>query len=255
MKKIKSQSGVISLFVLIAMLFLLIFIFSIYQVVINKKKAQDIQNIELKQMYSKTAEEVEEFLYAEDDEVIPIYNINELNVVGTGEYIEIKNKIYRCGSSNSYRINNNIFVDIKESLKISNMQANDYKLYSNNIFIDKSIYDLYYYYEFGLDTLWKNIVYQKFTEEDKTLVTDNTYLRDKFSIVNSFSYPNKSVLNFMMIWSDKDGKLSNIEILSQDVSMKKINSLSDINVFNKNYSKINKENGEFYIFVNVENNI
>ncbi len=255
MKKIKSQSGVISLFVLIAMLFLLIFIFSIYQVVINKKKAQDIQNIELKQMYSKTAEEVEEFLYAEDDEVIPIYNINELNVVGTGEYIEIKNKIYRCGSSNSYRINNNIFVDIKESLKISNMQANDYKLYSNNIFIDKSIYDLYYYYEFGLDILWKNIVYQKFTEEDKTLVSDNTYLRDKFSIVNNFNYPNKSVLNFMMIWSDEDGKLSNIEILSQDVSMKKINSLSDITVFNKNYSKINKENGEFYIFVNVENNI
>ena len=166
MKKIRSQSGIISLFVLIAMLFLLIFIFSIYQVVISKKKEQDTQNIELKQMYSKTAEEVDEFLYAEDDEIIPIYNINELNIVGTGEYIEIKNKIYRCGSSNTYKMKNNIFVDIKENLKTSNMQPNDYKLYSSNIFIDKSIYDLYYYYEFGSDTLWKNIAYQKFREED-----------------------------------------------------------------------------------------
>lgn len=255
MKKIRSQSGIISLFVLIAMLFLLIFIFSIYQVVISKKKEQDTQNIELKQMYSKTAEEVDEFLYAEDDEIIPIYNINELNIVGTGEYIEIKNKIYRCGSSNAYKMKNNIFVDIKENLKTANMQPNDYKLYSSNIFIDKSIYDLYYYYEFGFDTLWKNIAYQKFTEEDKTLVTNGTYLRDKFSIINSFNYPNKTILNFMMIWSDNKGKLSNIEILSQDISIKKINSLNDINVFNKNFGKINKETGEFYIFVNVENNI
>ena len=59
----------------------------------------------------------------------------------------------------------------------------------------------------------------------------------------------------MMIWSDNKGKLSNIEILSQDISIKKINSLNDINVFNKNFGKINKETGEFYIFVNVENNI
>lgn len=255
MKKLKSQTGVISLFVLVAMLFLLIFVFSFYQIVINKKKTQDTKNIELKQMYSKTTEEVDEFLYAEDDEIIPIYNINELNIVGTGEYIEIKNKIYRCGSSNSYKINNNIFVDIKETLQTSNLQANDYKLYSNNIFIDKSIYDLYYYYEFNSNTLWKNIAYQKFTKEDKNLVTNGTYLRDKFSIVNNFNYPNKSILDFMMIWSDEDGKLSKIEILSQDVSMKKINSLNDINVFNKNYNKINRETGEFFIFVNIENNI
>lgn len=255
MKKINSQDGVISLFVLIAMLFLLIFIFSIYRIVIYYKQSQETKNIDLQQMYSKKIEEIDESLYAEDDEIIPIYNINELNIVGTGEYIEIKNKIYRCGSNNSYKINNNIFVDIKEAINTSNLQANDYKLYSNNITVDKSIYNLYYYYKYNSNTLWKNIAYQKFNEEDNNLVTNGTYLSNKFSIVNSFNYQNKNRLDFMMIWSDENGILSNIDIMSQDILLKSINSLTDINVFNKNYNKLNKETGEFFIFVNTENNI
>lgn len=255
MKKIKLQDGIISLFVLISMLFLLVFIFSIYQVVVNKKKDQDIKSIELKEIYSKTSDEEKDFLYADDNEIIPIYNIDELNIVGTGEYAEIKNKIYRCGSSNYYKIKNNIFVDIKESLEKSNLQANDYKLYSNNFFIDKSIYNLYYYYKSDSQTLWKNIAYQKFSEDDSELVIDKTYLKNKFSIINSFEYPSKQKLYFMMIWSDSKGNLSNIEIEQQDVSLKKISSLNDINIFTKNYNKINKNNGEFYIFVNVDDNI
>ena len=243
MEKLKSQKGVISLFVLISMLFLLIFIFSIYQVVISKKKSQESKFLELQKIYSKDSEEIEEFLYADENEVIPIYNIKELNIVGTGEYINIKNKVYRCGSGSHYILKNNIFVDIKEALKLSSLQINDYKLYSNNFFIDKDIYELYYYYEFENEDLWKCIAYQKFSKEDNTLVENQIYLENKFcdlDLINNYC---------MMIWKDKKGEINNLKIEEQT---NKINSVYDIAVFNKHYNEVDKADGEFYLFTNIK---
>lgn len=252
MKKIKSEKGVISLFVLISMLFLLIFIFSLYLNIMNEKKVQEEKNIELKQIYSKNLKQVEEFLYAEDDDIIPIYNADDFNSIGTGEYVEIDNKVYRFGSANYYVLKNNIIVDIKEDLQNSRIDFNDYKLYLSTVFLDKSIYDYYYYYKSENGSYWKAIAYQKFSKKNKDEVKNETYSQNKFLRLNEINYQKES-LDFMMIWSDKNGLLSNLEIEHQDSS--NINSLNQINIFNKYYNLVDKIKGEYYLFVNVGDNI
>ena len=64
-----------------------------------------------------------------DDDIVPIYNIRELDSLGTGEYIQIKDKIYRCSRGKSYELKQDIIVDIKEDLGSVNIGFNDYKLY------------------------------------------------------------------------------------------------------------------------------
>ena len=135
---------------------------------------------------------------------------------------------------------------------ISNIGFNDYKLYLDSYIIDKSDYGIYYYYENEKGNYWKNIAYQKFTKKDKELVKNKTYSENKFSIVDEYNYPIENDLTFMVLWSDKDGSLKNLEIESQN---NRPFRLEDINVFREYYNQVNKEDGEFYIFVNIGNNI
>ena len=58
----------------------------------------------------------------------------------------------------------------------------------------------------------------------------------------------------MMIWNDEDGNLGNIDIQKQTIKGN-VNSINQIDVFNKNYSKVDKKSGEYYLFVNIGNSI
>lgn len=245
----KSEKGIISLFVLLAMLFLLVFVFGMYSMTLNRKRNEEFKNMELEKIYASNFNEVENYTYAQDDDIVPIYNIRELDSLGTGEYIQIKDKVYKCSRGKSYELKQNIIVDIKEDLDSAYIGFNDYKLYLPTYYIDKSYYDLYYYYD---NEYWKAIAYQKFESRDKQLVKSGTYEESKFSILNEYNFGEQDNIKFMMIWSNKDGKLNRIEIESQNF---KPTSLNQINVFNKHFNEVSKEKGEYYIFVSVKNSI
>lgn len=245
----KNQKGVISLFVLLAMLFLLILCLCIYFGIRSKLQIQEYKNLEIKELYSKNIDVVENTEFAASDELIPIYNINQLNVAGTGSYLKVNNKIYQCGIGMSYLLKNNIIVDIDEDLKYRKVGFNDYKLYASTYYINKLSYQMYYYKD---GNFWRCIAYQKINEENCEIVKNKTYLQNQFSIIGEYELENKN--QFMLIWNDDTGSLSNIEVKNQN-STNKITNLNQIDVFNENYKYINKKNGEFYLFVNVGNSI
>ena len=244
----KNEKGLISLYVLFGMLFLLVFVLSIYIGIRNKMQLEEYKNLELEEIYSKNIDIAKDIEFAENNELIPIYNINQFDVVGTGSYLRIKDKIYQCGTGMFYVFKDDIIVDIDEDLKYKKVGFNDYKLYSSTFYIDKLDYQMYYYKD---NNYWKCLAYQKFTEENKELVKNKTYTQNQFSIVGDYNLNGDK--EYMMVWNDEESNLSNFEIESQNSN--NITSLNQINVFKNNIQKIDKISGEYYLFVNIGNSI
>lgn len=248
-RKIKEEKGFLSIFVILVMIFLLVFVLLSYAAITERLKREQIKDIELQELYMESNNsDIENYVYANSNDVIPIYNIKELNRVGTGNSIQIKDLIYQCGISNSYVLKSDIWVDVEEDLILNNIGFSDFKLYDSVYTIDTAGKDIYYYYEYEKGNVWKAIAYQKFTEKDNELVSNKTYLQNKFSIVNMVNYQNLEDLTFMMIWSSKDGSLSNYEIIEQDYVPAR---LEEIEVFKENYEYVDSQAGEFYVLVNI----
>lgn len=241
-----NQKGIISLFVLFTMMFLLISCLGIYLLVRNRLQMQDYKNLEIQEIYSKNTKEIQNAGYASSNEIIPISNIEQLNVAGTGNYLMINNVIYQCSRNMTYLLKDNIIVDINEDLISGKVGFNDYKLYSSSYYIDKSIYDIYYYKD-GM--YWKNIAYERFYNRENIEFADSgTYLENSFFTAEEL-VPNNQY-EFMMISSDKEGRLTNQNNKVQLITSK-INNINQINVFTENY---NNEN-EIYLFVKLGNSI
>lgn len=245
----KSEKGVISLYVLFGMLFLLVFVLSAYIGIRNKLQLEEYKNLEMQEIYSKNIDVVKNIEYAPSNELIPIYNSSQFDLVGTGSYLKINNKIYQCGIGMTYLLKDDIIVDIDEDLKYKKVGFNDYKLHLSTYHIDKLDHEIFYYKD---GTYWKCLVYQKFNEEENSIVKNKTYLQNQFSIIGDYSINSNQ---FMMIWNDEEGNLSNFDISNQPITTESITSINQIDVFRKNYSELDKNTGEFYIFVNIGNSI
>lgn len=249
MKK-DNERGIISLFVLLSMLFLLVFVFTIYEIIDNRYKNDEYKNDELSKLYSKNMNEIHNAKYSKEDEIIPIYNIDEFNNIGTGRYMQIKDKIYECSRSKTYLLKENIIIDLKEDVMVSNYMFNVYKLYDETFDIEVTgDNSLYFYYPNEKGNYWKNVVYQKFDNKNKEFVSKETVSENAFDIINSIE--NGGEYTFLIIWSNVDGSMSNIDISTQK---KKPSSINDIEVFKTNRDSINTENGEYYILLNTEKN-
>ena len=57
-----------------------------------------------------------------------------------------------------------------------------------------------------------------------------------------------------MIWNDEFGVLSNSELDTQMITGK-VSSVNQIDIYNKVIKNVDKEKGEYYLFVNIGNNI
>lgn len=247
--KNKRESGIISIFVLFSMAFLLIFVVTVYFFVQNKIKNREIENLELKKIYSKQEGDAKLNENVLSNEIIPIYNIDELNIAGTGSYLKINNKIYQCGIGMSYILKDNIIVDIDEDIITRRIEFNDYKLYSPTYHIDNFSKDIYYYKE---STYWKAIVHKKYNISEKETIIKDNYMKNDFSLINEFDFSKFNNCRFLMLWSNNENKLEYFDIVEQG---NKINYLNQIKVFEKNKDKINQKNGEIYIFIDIGNKI
>lgn len=244
----KNEKGLISLYVLFGMLFLLVFILSIYIGIRNKMQLEESKNLELEELYSKNIDITKDIEFTENNELIPIYNINQFDVVGTGSYLRINNKIYKCGIGMSYVIKDDIIVDIDEDLKYKKVGFNDYKLYLSTFYIDTLDYQIYYYKD---NSYWKCLAHQKFSEENKNIVKNKTYTQNQFSIIGEANLTGNR--EYMMVWNDDESNLSNFDVKAQ--SSNSITSLNQIEVFKNNIQNIDKTLGEYYLFVNIGNSI
>lgn len=243
----REQKGIISIYVLFGMLFLLVFVLSAYIGIRNKLKLEDYKNLEMKEIYSKNIDTVKNIEFAEKNELIPIYNINQFNIVGTGGFLQINNKIYECGIGMFYILKNDIIVDIDEDLKYKKVTFNDYKLYSSTYHIDKLSNQIFYYKD---GSYWICVAHQKFSKNEKNIVNNKTYLEHKFSLIGDYKFNNTN--QFMMIWEDEEGNFNNVDTSIQSGN---ITSINEIDVFRKNYQKLYRNNSEYFIFVNIEENI
>lgn len=244
----KNEKGIISLYVLFGMLFLLVFVLSVYIGIRNKMQLEEYKNLELEEIYSKNVDVSKDIEFAENNELIPIYNINQFDVVGTGSYLRIKDKVYQCGIGMFYIFKDDIIVDIDEDLKYKKVGFNDYKLYSSTFYIDKLDYQIYYYKD---GSYWKCLAHQKFTKENNEIVKNKSYTQNQFSLIGDYNLNGNK--EFMMVWNDDESNLSNYESLIQNSNG--ITSLNQINVFKNNISNIDKTSGEYYLFVNIGNSI
>lgn len=244
----KNEKGIISLYVLFGMLFLLVFVLSVYIGIRNKMQLEEYKNLELEEIYSKNIDVSKDIEFAENNELIPIYNINQFDVVGTGSYLRIKDKVYQCGIGMFYIFKDDIIVDIDEDLKYKKVGFNDYKLYSSTFYIDTLDYQIYYYKD---GSYWKCLAHQKFTEDNNEVVKNKSYTQNQFSLIGDYNLNGNK--EYMMVWNDEESNLSNYETIIQNSNG--ITSLNQINVFKNNISNIDKTSGEYYLFVNIGNSI
>lgn len=90
MIKLKSQKGAITLYVLIAMLFLTMFLMGIYVIQTNRHQTQLEANAEIRKKYDPSLNEIDVYNGLFDSgEVIPIYTMSQLEKIGSGETIAI----------------------------------------------------------------------------------------------------------------------------------------------------------------------
>ena len=115
MKSLKNDKGAITIIVLVSVLFMVAFLISSYVIVANKVKAQKEITEEIKRIYEddRTMEEIYNS-YIDEDGIIPIYTVEQLLAIGTGEKLNVNGKIYTFSNDAVYLLNNNLEFDVDD---------------------------------------------------------------------------------------------------------------------------------------------
>ncbi len=113
-KKIMNQTGAISLFVLLSMMFFLLFVLSVFSFVSNRAQIQTMTLTELQSIYQKDMESLKTIRYASGDEIIPIYTLEQYELIGTGNAAQINGKVYTLNEESSYVLKSDIIVPLEE---------------------------------------------------------------------------------------------------------------------------------------------
>ncbi len=145
-KKMKSQKGAISVFVMMAMLFFLFTILGVYSISSKRAQTQTESFGILENKYYKPGEENERYSakIMPETQTIPIYTKEQFWTIGTGNKVEIEEKIYTFSNTANYQLQNDIIINIQTDLAKARLI---------NHSIDKNQYEIYYYYEENYYTL------------------------------------------------------------------------------------------------------
>lgn len=117
MKKVKEEKGAITIIVLVSLIFFVSFLVSTYLILANKSQSQ-LEIIEqTKEIYDNSESITDIYNSYFADEVIPIYTVEQLLKIGTGDNIVIKeagNKIYNFGQDGIYMLMNDLEFDVAD---------------------------------------------------------------------------------------------------------------------------------------------
>lgn len=110
MKKINGERGAISILVAITMLLFISFLVVMYLFVSSKAELQAEATEKVKEMYKEDANEIYNSFFA-NNEIIPIYTVDQLLKIGTDEYIqidEVGGKYYYFSPTATYALMNDL---------------------------------------------------------------------------------------------------------------------------------------------------
>lgn len=112
MKNLKSEKGAITIVVLATMLFLLSFLMSSYMIVTNKAKKQKELSNEIQEMYKNHDNLNEIYNSYINNDIIPIYTVEQLLKIGSEEYLVIDNKYCKMTLNAIYALMNDLSFDV-----------------------------------------------------------------------------------------------------------------------------------------------
>ena len=115
-KRLIKEKGSASLFVLITVLFFIVFLISMYGYITNSEVTQLEQISKIKDIYEKDVNNVDDIydkLVAET-EMIPIYTLEQLKKIGSGENLDIDDKTYNFSNTATYKFMDNIEVNLAD---------------------------------------------------------------------------------------------------------------------------------------------
>lgn len=105
----KSEKGAITLIVLVAMLFLITFLMSMYISIANKAQTSAETTKQIAEKYNNLEQANDIYdSYFVDSDVIPIYTREQLEKIGSEEQITIGGKIYTFASNAYYILKNDL---------------------------------------------------------------------------------------------------------------------------------------------------
>ncbi len=118
LKNVAKENGAITLIVLITMIFIVSFLILTYISITNKAQTEAEITQKIKDKYGKV--ENAESIYNSyiGKNVIPIYTVEELLKIGTGEKIEIKGKTYTFSADKAYILMNDLSFKIEDYLDL-----------------------------------------------------------------------------------------------------------------------------------------
>ena len=107
---IKSEKGAITLVVLIGMLFLTAFLMSVYIGIAKKAQSSAETTKKIKEQYNNIGElnNIYDSYFANVDDIIPIYTVEQLKKIGSGEKFSIDGKVYTFSANAYYILKNDL---------------------------------------------------------------------------------------------------------------------------------------------------
>jgi len=132
MKSLKNEKGAITLVVLVSMLFLVSFLMSAYIIVSNRAQKQKEISNEIQQIYSNKQDLNEIYNSYFNNEIIPIYTVEQLLKIGSGEKLLIDNKYCEMVWTATYALMNDLEFDVNESEVYDILGGNDWIPINNN---------------------------------------------------------------------------------------------------------------------------
>lgn len=122
MRNFKSQRGAITILVLVSMIFMVSFLITAQVIAANKVKNQKAMLQRTRDIYESDKSMEEMYNMHIGDDIIPIYTADELLLVGSGEELLIKGKIYTLSDDKIYMLRNDI--NIEEDIDDEHFEPN-----------------------------------------------------------------------------------------------------------------------------------
>lgn len=133
MKNLKNEKGAITLVVLVSMLFMLSFLMSAYMIVSNRAQKQREISSEIQQMYSDDQDLNVLYNSYINNEIIPIYTVEQLLKIGSGEQLLINNKYCTMSWSATYALMEDLEFDVSSEEVSAILGGNDWTPINNNL--------------------------------------------------------------------------------------------------------------------------
>jgi len=132
MKNLKNEKGAITLVVLVTMLFLISFLMSAYMIVSNRAQKQQEISKEIQQIYSNDQDLNEIYNSYINNDIIPIYTVEQLLKIGSGEQLLINNKYCEMTWDATYALMNDLEFDVSSAEVSAILGGNDWTSMNNN---------------------------------------------------------------------------------------------------------------------------